>query len=167
MKIALATLVLFFLSNFPAHAGCSKKEICGMLGKMTHFGILDKCPGAGSLLAECKKVNETIIEDLPPAAFVDNGDGTVTDTVNKLVWIKKGTQDKQGKLNKVKLKIEKRIKEFISSGIEWKPINKISLDKEKTKIVLNFLETLDEDDDVQHVYANLEIGDNFTEEISA
>ena len=74
---------------------------------------------------------------------------------------------KKDNFYKVKLKIEKRIKEFISSGIEWKPINKISLDKEKTKIVLNFLETLDEDDDVQHVYANLEIGDNFTEEISA
>ena len=68
---------------------------------------------------------------------------------------------------KVKLEIEKKIQEFISSSIEWVPLNKISLDKEKTKIVLNFLETLDEDDDVQHVYANLEIGDNFTEEISA
>jgi len=62
---------------------------------------------------------------------------------------------------KVKLEIEKKIKELISSGIEWLPINKILLDKEKTKFVLNFLETLENDDDIQHVYANLEIEDNF------
>ncbi len=66
----------------------------------------------------------------------------------------------------VKLEIEKKIKEFISSGIEWIPKNKISLDKEKMKSVLDFLETLEDDDDVQHVYANLEVDKNFTEEIS-
>ena len=68
---------------------------------------------------------------------------------------------------KVKLEIEKKIKEFISTGIEWLPINKISLDKEKTKSVLNFLETLEDDEDVQHVYANLEIDINYTEKTSA
>ena len=67
---------------------------------------------------------------------------------------------------KVKLEIEKKIEEFISTGIEWLPINKISLDKEKTKSIINFLETLEDDDDVQHVYANLEIDRNFTEKIS-
>ena len=61
--------------------------------------------------------------------------------------------------------IKKKIKEFISSGIEWLPINKISLDKEKTKNVLYFLEILEDDDDVQHVYANLEIDNNFTKKI--
>jgi len=66
---------------------------------------------------------------------------------------------------KVKLEIEKKIKEFISTGIEWLPINKISLDKEKTKSVINFLETLEEEDDVQHVYANLEVDSNFSEKI--
>ena len=66
---------------------------------------------------------------------------------------------------KVKIEIEKKIKEFISAGIEWLPINKISLDKEKTKSVINFLETLEDDDDVQHVYANLEIDNNLTEKI--
>jgi len=64
---------------------------------------------------------------------------------------------------KVKLEIEKKIEEFISTGIEWLPINKISLDKEKTKSIINFLETLEDNDDVQHVYANLEIDRNFAE----
>jgi YebC/PmpR family DNA-binding regulatory protein len=61
---------------------------------------------------------------------------------------------------KVKIEIEKKIQEFISSGIEWLPINKILLDDEKTRSVLNFLEILEDDDDVQYVYANLEIENN-------
>ncbi len=67
---------------------------------------------------------------------------------------------------KIKLKIEKNIQEFISTGIEWLPINKISLDKEKTQSVLNFLETLEDDDDVQHVYANLELDRNLLHKVS-
>ena len=62
----------------------------------------------------------------------------------------------------VKTKIEKKIQDFVSSGIEWLPINKISLDNEKTKSVLNFLEILEDDDDVQYVYANLELEDKST-----
>ena len=64
---------------------------------------------------------------------------------------------------KVKTEIEKKIQEFVSTGIEWLPINKISLNQEKTKSVLHFLETLEDDDDVQHVYANLEINNNSDE----
>ena len=66
---------------------------------------------------------------------------------------------------KVKLEIEKKIEEFISSGIEWLPVNKVTLNEEKTKSVLNFLETLEDDDDVQNVYANLEINRNFLEKV--
>jgi len=62
---------------------------------------------------------------------------------------------------KVKLEIEKKIQEFNFSGIEWMPTNKISLDDEKTKSVLNFLEALEDDEDVQHVYANIEVSKNF------
>jgi YebC/PmpR family DNA-binding regulatory protein len=71
----------------------------------------------------------------------------------------------KGNFYKVKLEIEKKIQEFISSGIEWLPINKILLNQEKTKTVLNFLEILENDDDIQHVYANLEIDNNFGEKI--
>ena len=64
---------------------------------------------------------------------------------------------------KVKIEIEKKIQNFVSTGIEWIPINKISLDREKTKSLINFLETLENDDDVQHVYANLDINNNLEE----
>ena len=73
---------------------------------------------------------------------------------------------KKDSFYKVKVEIEKKINEFVSSGIEWLPINKILLDKEKTKSVLTFLNTLENDDDVQHVYANLEIDNNFEKKIS-
>ena len=64
---------------------------------------------------------------------------------------------------KVKLEIEKKVKNFVSAGIEWIPTNKVLLDKEKTKSVVSFLETLEDDDDVQHVYANLEINNSISE----
>ena len=66
---------------------------------------------------------------------------------------------------KVKLEIEKKIQEFISSGIEWVPLNKIALDKEKIKSILNFLEALKDNDDIQHIYTNLEIDNNLAEKI--
>ncbi len=66
----------------------------------------------------------------------------------------------------VKNEVEKKIQDFISTGIEWVPKNVISLNEEKTKSLLNFLEALENDDDVQHVYANLKIDNKITEKIS-
>ena len=66
---------------------------------------------------------------------------------------------------KVKVEIEKKISDFISSGIEWLPTTKIALNKEKTRTVIDFLEALENDEDVQHVYANLDIDNNYKEEI--
>ena len=73
---------------------------------------------------------------------------------------------KKDNFYKVKLEIEKKINEFVSCGIEWLPINKISLNKEKTSSVISFLEKLEDDDDVQHVYANLEINSDFVNKIA-
>ena len=72
---------------------------------------------------------------------------------------------KKDNFYKVKLEIEKKIQDFISAGVEWLPINKISLDEEKTRSVLNFLEKLEDDEDVQHVYANVEIDSYFSEKV--
>jgi len=57
----------------------------------------------------------------------------------------------------VKKKLEKYISNFLSTEIEWVSINKIEvLDAEKEEI-LNFLATLEEDDDVQNVYTNAKL----------
>ena len=56
----------------------------------------------------------------------------------------------------VKRELEKKIKNFISTEIEWVPLNSVIVPKDKTDDLINFFETLEEDDDVQNVYSNLE-----------
>ena len=49
----------------------------------------------------------------------------------------------------VKKKLENRINNFISTEIEWVPLNSVDVNKEREEPVINFLETLEDDDDVQ------------------
>ena len=120
---------------------------------MIIFGIDPGVSGAISIL-ENKKVIEVF--DMP--TMIDGKKN------KKQVNGSQVTNIIKDNFYKVKTEIEKKIQDFISTGIEWFPINTIALDKEKTESVLNFLETLEDDDDVQHVYANLEINNNFSKE---
>ena len=54
----------------------------------------------------------------------------------------------------VKKELEKRISNFISTEIEWIPINSVEISKEKNEDLINFFNTLEEDDDVQNIYSN-------------
>ncbi len=56
----------------------------------------------------------------------------------------------------VKKELEKEINNFISTEIEWIPINSIVVSKEKNEDLINFFDTLEENDDVQNVYSNAE-----------
>jgi len=56
---------------------------------------------------------------------------------------------------KVKTAIEKKIDNFIHSGIEWHALNQLDLKEDQYKSAVNLLESLEEDDDVQNVYSNL------------
>jgi YebC/PmpR family DNA-binding regulatory protein len=60
----------------------------------------------------------------------------------------------------VKKKIEKTISNFISTEIEWIPLNSVDVDKVKVDAAIGFLETLEDDDDVQSVYSNINLGKN-------
>ena len=55
----------------------------------------------------------------------------------------------------VKKDLEKMIKNFISTNICWLPLNSVEAKGERLKMVLEFLEELQDDDDVQNVYTNL------------
>ena len=55
----------------------------------------------------------------------------------------------------IKKKLENKITNFISTDIEWIPFNYIELSKEQKEIIVNFLETLEDNDDVQKVYTNV------------
>ncbi len=57
----------------------------------------------------------------------------------------------------VKKELEKKITNFYSTEIEWIPINSIQISKEKNEDLINFFETLEEDDDVQNIYSNAQI----------
>ena len=59
----------------------------------------------------------------------------------------------------VKKKFEKVIANFLSTEIEWLPINKVSLKGEENQNMVKFLETLDDEDDVQNVYTNVNFED--------
>ncbi len=54
----------------------------------------------------------------------------------------------------VKNIMEKEISNFISTEIEWVPLNKINLNAEEKEKMIKFLEILEEDDDVQNVFTN-------------
>ena len=56
---------------------------------------------------------------------------------------------------KVKKAIEKKVDNFIHSGIEWYALNQLNLKEEQYKAAVNLLESLEEDNDVQNVYTNL------------
>ena len=56
----------------------------------------------------------------------------------------------------VKKKLENKINNFISTEIEWIPLNSVQITKEKNEDLINFFETLEDDDDVQSVYSNAE-----------
>ena len=56
----------------------------------------------------------------------------------------------------VKKKLEKEISNFISTEIEWIPLNSVEITKEKNESLINFFETLEDDDDVQNIYSNVE-----------
>ena len=51
--------------------------------------------------------------------------------------------------------------------IEWRPNVTSVLDEDKAAAILKFLDVLDEDDDVQNVYANFEIPDDVMQKLSA
>ena len=57
---------------------------------------------------------------------------------------------------KVKKELVKEITNFISTGLEWIPLNKIKIPKEKNEELSNFFMSLEDDDDVQNVYSNVE-----------
>ena len=116
MRIVFLTLIVLLTQAIPSFAKCKPADICEMMKKMDHFSILNQCPGSGAQLKECRNVNEAVLEELPEAHFVDNGDGTVTDTNNKLRWIKKGI------INKLKLKDSKAFAatETFAGSSDWR-----------------------------------------------
>ena len=60
----------------------------------------------------------------------------------------------KGDFYKIKTELEKKIKSFSYSSIEWRPYNYIDLAQDKLKELLEVLTALDELDDVQNIFTN-------------
>jgi len=58
----------------------------------------------------------------------------------------------------VKKKLEKIVVNFISTEIEWVPLNSVNVTNDRIEDVIEFLETIEDDDDVQNVYSNVQLG---------
>ena len=57
----------------------------------------------------------------------------------------------------VKKELEKEINNFISTEIEWIPLNSVEISKERNDDLINFFELLEDDDDVQNIYSNAKL----------
>ena len=56
----------------------------------------------------------------------------------------------------IKKELEKKISNFISTEIEWLPLNSVKIPKDKNDDLNSFFENLENDDDVQNIYSNVE-----------
>ena len=63
-------------------------------------------------------------------------------------------QTNKAEIYNIKTLIEKEITNFISTEIEWIPLNKIELNADDKEKMIKFLEILEDDDDVQNVFTN-------------
>ena len=61
----------------------------------------------------------------------------------------------KNKIYKVKKKLEENIDNFVSTEIEWLPVSKRDIDKNMKEDVIKFLEALEDDEDVQNIFTNL------------
>ena len=58
---------------------------------------------------------------------------------------------------KIKTELEKKIETFNYSSIEWRALNYINLDDEKSEQILDILAALEELDDVQNIFTNVKL----------
>ena len=61
---------------------------------------------------------------------------------------------------KVKKNLEKKIENFISTEIEWIPQNSVKLSDDQQEKLIDFFDTLEDNDDVQNIFSNVELRNN-------
>jgi transcriptional/translational regulatory protein YebC/TACO1 len=63
--------------------------------------------------------------------------------------------------------LEAKFGEPRKTALTWKPQNTVPVDDEQGETVVRLIENLNEQDDVQNVYANFEISDALMHKLSA
>jgi YebC/PmpR family DNA-binding regulatory protein len=70
-------------------------------------------------------------------------------------------------LNEVTKALETKFGEPRKSTLLWKPQNTVAVDDESGEKILKLIESLDDNEDVQNVYANFEVSDALVQKMSA
>ena len=65
----------------------------------------------------------------------------------------------KGEIYNVKKNLEKKINNFISTEIEWMPINNVEIAKDQKENIIDFLEILEDNEDVQNIYTNFKFNE--------
>jgi len=73
---------------------------------------------------------------------------------------------KKEEFNSVREQIEKKIKDLSFAGLVWNPLSKVNLDRETFVKVVNFLDQIEDDDDVQNVFTNFEVDEKLLEGVN-
>ncbi|ATJ89937.1 transcriptional regulator [Acetobacter senegalensis] len=63
--------------------------------------------------------------------------------------------------------LEAKFGEPESAKLDWRPENSVTLDEEKATSVFKLLDVLEDNDDVQNVYANFDLPDDLAEKLSS
>ena len=66
-------------------------------------------------------------------------------------------QCSKNEIYNVKKKLEIKISNFISTNIEWIPLNNVSISKEKMENLIEFFDNLEDDEDVQNIFSNVKL----------
>jgi YebC/PmpR family DNA-binding regulatory protein len=70
-------------------------------------------------------------------------------------------------LHEVAKALEAKFGEPRKSGMMWKPQNTVAVDDEAGEKIIKLMDALDDNDDVQNVYANFEVSDALMQKMSA
>jgi YebC/PmpR family DNA-binding regulatory protein len=95
-------------------------------------------------------------------AAIDAGaDDVISDENGHVIYT---AQDSLGEVAKA---LEGKFGEPRKAALSWKPQNSLSVDDEQGEKLLKLIEALEENDDVQNVYANFEVSDSLMAKMSA
>jgi YebC/PmpR family DNA-binding regulatory protein len=115
----------------------------------SHIGVVEYDAKAASADAMLDAAIEAGAEDV-----VSNADGHQIFTTPET-------------LNEVAKALEAKFGEPRKSALLWKPQNTVAVDDESGEKVLKLIESLDDNEDVQNVYANFEVSDALVQKMSA
>jgi YebC/PmpR family DNA-binding regulatory protein len=130
-------------------AGGNLAETGAVSFMFDHVGVVEYDAKVASADAMLEAAIEAGAEDV-----VSNEDGhQVFTTTDTLAGVAKALEAKFGEPRK--------------SGMLWKPQNTIAVDDEQGEKILKLIDALDDNDDVQNVYANFEVSDALVQKMSA